>query len=345
MIRISFGIIALNAQPFLEYNLRALYPFAHQLLVIEGATEAAKSLATDDGHSIDGTWEMLIRFCETEDPDHKVQVIAAQNEGHANGFWSEKDQMSRAYAKRATGDWLWQVDGDEFYRKEDMEAITAMLAADPTITAVSFPYYEFFGGFDYLITGKWHLVEYPRVHRLFRWREGYTYLSHRPATVIDEKGMDLRKENWIQSPTNKSISVYMFHYSYVFPKQAKQKVGYYSNVEWTEAFRQNEQWLEDSFLGLKKPLFLSERGKPIFQWLERFRGEHPEAIEQLRADIDRGVVGEPLRPTNDIERLLRSPGYWLATRLLHLAMPLYWRARRWLRMLFARAKKGLNSPG
>jgi hypothetical protein len=51
MIYISFGIIALNAQPLLEYNLRALYPFAHQLLVVEGATEAARSLATEDGHS------------------------------------------------------------------------------------------------------------------------------------------------------------------------------------------------------------------------------------------------------------------------------------------------------
>lgn len=329
---ISFGLIALNAQPFLDYNLRALYPFAHQLLVVEGATEAAKSLATDEGHSIDGTWERLIQFRETEDPKNKLHIITARDEGYLDGFWPEKDQMSRAYAKRATGDWLWQVDGDEFYKKEDIGAIVTMLANDPNISAVSFPYYEFFGGFDYLITGKWHMVEYPRVHRLFRWGKGYTYSLHRPATVVDQNQKDLREKKWISSPKNGSRPIYMYHYSYVFPKQARQKVGYYSNVSWTETFRQNQKWLEDSYLGLKAPLFLGERGGLIFQWLERYRGSHPEAIDQLQADVANGAVQEPLRPTEDIERILKSPGYRLVTRLLHLFMPLFWRTRRWLKM-------------
>ena len=34
--RISFGIIVLNGEPFTRYNLRALYPFAHQIIVAEG---------------------------------------------------------------------------------------------------------------------------------------------------------------------------------------------------------------------------------------------------------------------------------------------------------------------
>ncbi len=333
MIRISFGIIALNAQPFLEYNLHALAPYAHQLLVVEGATVAAKSLAKEDGHSQDGTLEMLMHLKESGGLRERLQVITAQNEGNQSGFWTEKDQMSQAYAKKATGDWLWQVDSDEFYKETDIKTVLSLLENDPRITAVSFPYYEFFGGFDYIITGKWHLVEYPRVHRLFRWREGYTYLSHRPATVVDKNRTDLRTKKWISTPMNGTKPIFMYHYSYVFPKQAKQKVDYYSNVSWTDAFQGNQRWMEESYLKLKTPLFLGEKGAPIFQWLERYRGSHPEAIVQLRKDLKHGILKEPLRQTFDIEKLLNSPMYWLATRILHTVLPPYWRLRRWLKAL------------
>ena len=43
-------------------------------------------------------------------------MVTAEECGHENGFWpGEKDEQSRAYAARATGDYLWQVDVDEFY--------------------------------------------------------------------------------------------------------------------------------------------------------------------------------------------------------------------------------------
>src|SRR3990172_1499011 len=50
MPRISFGIIALNAQPFLEYNLRAIYPFAHEIIVVEGAVRTAAAPAPALAH-------------------------------------------------------------------------------------------------------------------------------------------------------------------------------------------------------------------------------------------------------------------------------------------------------
>ncbi len=331
MTKITFGIIALNAQPFLEYNLRALYPFAHQIIVVEGATRAAASLATADGHSNDDTLRMLEEFQSSNDPEKKVEVVSAKAEGYVDGFWPEKDEMSRAYAKQATGDWLWQVDSDEFYLTEDIESILALLKQDPGVTAVSFPYYEFFGGFSSVITGKWHLSEHPRFHRLFRWGEGYRYQSHRPPTVLNEKGVDLRKIKWISVPKNGQEPIFLYHYSYVFPKQAIQKVGYYSNVSWTEAFRQNQSWLETSYYGLKRPFFLGEKGWPIFQWLERFSGKHPKVIEDLQAELAKGTVNENLRSQNDIDNLLNSPIYALATRILHFIMPTYWYLRKQLR--------------
>ena len=327
MTRITFGIIALNAQPFLEYNLRSLYPFAHQLIVVEGATRAAASIADRDGHSIDDTLSALRDFQKNQDPERKLIIVSAREEGFADGFWPEKGVMSQAYAKRATGDWLWQVDSDEFYRDEDLPAVVQMLDRYPSVTAISFPYLEFFGGFSSTITGVWHRNEHPRFHRLFRWGRNYSYKSHRPPTVVDENGIDLRQKKWISSPRNSGQLIYLYHYSYVFPRQAKQKVTYYSNVDWTNAFRQNANWMRDEYLNLMHPMFLSERGWPALQWLERFSGKHPSAIDQIRMNIDSGQIKEPVRPTQDIERLLNSPVYSLEKSLARLFLFVYWPLR------------------
>ena len=36
-LQVTFGTIVLNGEPFTRHNLRALYPFAHQIIVVEGA--------------------------------------------------------------------------------------------------------------------------------------------------------------------------------------------------------------------------------------------------------------------------------------------------------------------
>src|SRR3546814_20964861 len=74
-----------------------------------------------------------------EDPEDKVVIVTAEDEGHPDGFWpGEKDEQSRAYAKRATGNYLWQIDVDEFYRSEDIEAVIAMLRSIPEVATISF---------------------------------------------------------------------------------------------------------------------------------------------------------------------------------------------------------------
>jgi hypothetical protein len=325
--KITFGLITLNGQPFLLRNLRALYPYAHQIIVVEGATRSASGLARSDGHSKDGSFEMLQTFQAEEDPDEKLVVVSAADEAYADGYWPEKDEMSQAYAKRATGDWLWQVDSDEFYFDEDMEFICQMLAEDESISAVSFPYVEFFGGFDYQISGQWQNYEHPLFHRLFRWRPGYRYAEHRPPTVVDEKGRDLRSLNWLSAPMNVGRKIFLHHYAYVLPKQAEQKAGYYANVDWTDAFSDNNRWLRDQYFGLKRPLLLGQRRRREFHWLERFQGKHPQQIDSLLADLEEGKENVELRPTEDIDRLLSSPFYRLAGLNAKLWLSIYWPIR------------------
>ena len=137
--RITFGIIVLNGEPFIRHTLRGLYPFAHEIIVVEGATPGARNIATGDGHSRDTTLKTLDDFKAHEDSKDKLVIVTRQ------GFWSEKDEMSQAYAARATGEYLWQVDVDEFYQPADMQAVIDLLAADPSITAVSFNTITFLG--------------------------------------------------------------------------------------------------------------------------------------------------------------------------------------------------------
>ena len=175
--RITFGIIVLNGEPFTRYCLRSLYPFAHEIIVVEGGHENALDVSTPDGHSTDATLEALYRFKAEEDPEDKVQIVVR------DGPWPQKDELgnsktpqSRAYAERATGDYLWQVDIDEFYRPEDMRAVLDMLAGDPGITAVSFNVHPFWGALPYVSDG-WY------------WRRGQ---HHLPPPLQVGAGLPLR---------------------------------------------------------------------------------------------------------------------------------------------------------
>ncbi len=316
-VRVTFGIIVLNGEPFVRYNLRSLYPFAHQIIVVEGAVPGAAAIASADGHSNDGTLETLRDFKAHEDPEGKLILVMAEDEGHPDGFWpGEKHEMSQAYAKRATGDYLWQVDVDEFYRPEDIRAVLQMLQDDPGITAISFKQIQFWGGFSAYVDS-WYLRRGgEQFHRLFQWGVGYTYTTHRPPTVLTGSGQDTRALHWLDAYVMQRHGIFLYHYSLVFPKQVVEKCQYYSAAAWAQR-KQAEQWAQDIFLQLKDPY----RVHNVYDypgWLERFRGTHPPQIEAMRQDILSGRLDIEMRPTEDVERLLHSPLYaigkaWLKT--------------------------------
>ncbi len=312
--KVTFGIIVLNGEPLTRYCLRALYPFAHQIIVVEGAVRSAALIATPEGHSRDGTLEQLYRFKAEEDPENKIQIVTQ------NGFWSEKDEQSQAYAALATGDYLWQVDIDEFYRPDDMERILEMLDKDEAIAAVSFQQISFWGGFDYLVDG-WYLRRGAATyHRLFKWGPGYRYTTHRPPTVQDTSGTDLREQKWISGHELAQQGIRLYHYSLLFPQQVRDKCAYYQRAEWAEHARLAERWAQETFVHLRHP-FRVHNVYADPSWIERFRGTHPPQIQQLRADLEASHFDLELRRTDDIEVLLRSPSYRAGRALLKFWEP------------------------
>lgn len=315
--RITFGIIVLNGEPFVHYNLSALYPFAHEIIVVEGASPEAAHAASPDGHSTDRTLEILHRFKAQEDPKHKITLITAENEGHLDGFWpGEKDQQSQAYARRATGDWLWQVDIDEFYHAQDMRRVMDHLQSHPETTCLTFQAYHFWGGFDYLIDGGLHRSirfqgePWGAYRRVFKWKPGYTYVGHRPPRIADANGNEVTHQHkcniarlWRYDPPM------MYHYSGVFPFQLRFKGQYYANQGWAHA-----RDLVNKFESVLKQVDRSNGLRVVdhfgsYNWLQRFERKHPAVIDQLRHDIQNGIVPVESRRTDDIEQLLADDWY------------------------------------
>jgi hypothetical protein len=307
--RISVGIIVLNGEPFTRYNLRSLYPWTHQIVVVEGACHAAVAVATPQGHSMDGTMEVLRRFQREEDPEHKLTIVTAEDEGHPNGFWpGEKHEMSQAYAKRVTGNYLWQIDVDEFYRQEDMPAILEML--NRGVDAVTFPTLSFWGGMECVEDGEYMRVHKGReFHRLFRWENGFRYATHRPPTVVDLQGRDLRRGVWVRAAHLEKIGIHLYHYSMLLPKQVREKCSYYSKVDWA-SFQEMERWMEEVFCDLKHPFAVCNSLHTPMSWLEEYAGPHPEQVLLMMEAIRYGRhPGIEIRRTDDIAQVLRSPVY------------------------------------
>lgn len=337
-VLITFGMIVLNAEPFVAYNLRALYPFAHQIIVVEGAAPAGRSVATPNGHSSDSTLETLWRFKANEDPERKLQIVTAEDVGHTDGFWVEKDEMSHAYATRATGNYLWQIDADEFYLPEDISAIIKMLTTDADITAVSFYMRTFWGAPTYVVDS--FFLQKFVAHRLFAWGPGYQYVTHRPPTVFDEQGRDVRMLKAVTAAETKDKHIFLRHYELLFPKQVAEKARYYGAVGWTSELQQAEEWVETCYNHITRP-FRVHMAYSHVSWLERFTAGHPPQVTLMMQAVTAGVHQEVFpRATTDIESLLARRGYIAKRTMLRWLVPVdrgLWVLKSAARQLFGKS--------
>lgn len=109
--------------------------------------------------------------------------------------------------------------------------------------------------------------------------------------------------------------VYMYHYSFVFPKQVKDKTLYH----WRRSLGSKIDylgWLNNNYIHLTNPFRIyHDQTRP--SWLCRFNSKHPQQIEYLISDINKGRIHIEIRPDEDINRLLHSLIYVARTSVLH----------------------------
>ncbi len=270
-------MIVINGEPFIKYNLENLYPHAHEILIVEGAVEKYRHAATPDGHSLDDTVKIIKEF---PDPLNKIKLIQRE------GFWPEKDEMSNAYMERCTGDFIWQIDVDEFYHPEDIEKVRAFLSENPDVTRVELQTINFWHGFKAVMQGASYCFGADKFRRIFKFKPGYRFVTHRPPTVVDRDGNTCCDRKVVSADEiSKTLQVYMYHYSYVFEEGVKSKADYYSRMGWGGGCEKGAKWADNEWSHLINPLRIHLIDFPP-SWIVPFEGEHPEVIHKMLQEID-----------------------------------------------------------
>ncbi len=268
-------MIVINGEPFIRYNLESLYPHAHEIIVVEGAVERYRHAATPDGHSRDRTVEIIKKF---PDPEGKIKLV------QRNGFWPEKDDMANAYLQCCSGDYVWQVDVDEFYRAEDIEKVRSILEFNTDISRVDIKSVIFWRSFSAVIQGASLVYGADNFRRIYRFRPGYRYITHRPPTMQDETGQELTGRVVTADELLDQHGVFMYHYSYIFPEYVKGKAEYYSKMEWGRGHEDGLDWYDEQWCTLSNPLRVHMVNYPP-SWIIPFQGQHPDSILQMLKDV------------------------------------------------------------
>ena len=276
-LKIAFGTIIFNGNNTFEESLKTIYPYASQILIAEGPVKfwQDKGFTT----SIDGTNEMLDSF---PDPDNKMKIV--------HGQYSEKLEQTNAYMQYINDDidYLWNLDSDQVFKPEDIEAIIGILEkSNKTYTLVKVSSITFFGGFDRYITGFEEAAGFPALYRVY---PGSRWLKHRYPTMKHKQKPLKEKVLKAQFLTNKGIRLY--HYSAVFALHVSQKIKYYTELigngiiidnYYTDVWR---KWIYGN-RAMKKAIEKHYKGVHEFKphkrgdsYTKRFTGEHPKLIKE-----------------------------------------------------------------
>lgn len=295
-MKIAVGMIVFNSDFVLKQALQAIYPHVNQILVSEGCVKywSDKGITT----STDQTNEILKGF---PDPDHKIHVV--------HGTYTEKDDQANAYMKyvEPDTDYVWNLDADEVFKEEDIVKLKAILAAERP-TSVGFKSITFYGGFNHYLTGFEQEHEFIRIQKYSR---GAVWKTHRPPTIELPAGTP---RNHLSFERLAQMGIYMYHYSYVFPRQVKEKISYYEAAvikkdgcipnyfetvyrDWVMGDDATKQAIEKRYKGVHE--FVPEsRGEC---YTAKFTGLHPHVIIQDWNEIQHKYNSQIKRYLTNIE--------------------------------------------
>jgi hypothetical protein len=252
-MKMAFGMIVLNGNHVLKQCLEAIYPFAIRIVIAEGPVTYWRESGLTTSN--DGTNELLSSF---PDPQGKLKVV--------HGTYSEKDEQCNAYMALLdnTEDYVWHIDSDEVFKPEDIETVLRILDKE-RYTSVGFRSMTFYGGFDRVMTGFEQENEFRRIART---APGCRWATHRPPTMFYPAGRPPDPERHLDFMTLcQNHGIWMYHYSYVFPRQVHEKLRYYKAA----VSRQN--CIDDYFNTVYKPWVVGDASAK-FEVEKRYNGVH-----------------------------------------------------------------------
>ena len=277
--KVTFQMLVYNDDYVLDPCLKAILPYAHAVVVTEGP--------------VAHYWQNT-----TRDSTCDILAFRVGEENVVHGQWEEKDEMQRAAEHLIPDDtdYVWLVDADEVWPARVIKEVFDMLAGG-VVDGASFHANSFFGGFEHVMTGFEEMFE---VHRIQRWHPGATWETHRPPTVRMRDGRRCRDGVYLHAPAADTNGWRFFHYSYVFPSQARKKSAYYEAraagmciprwyervyLPWVRGDVDTRDRIEDEFLGVHNwtPEARAHeapkcRGECYTEWFCR---DHPDVINEV----------------------------------------------------------------
>ncbi|MHC5060099.1 MAG: glycosyltransferase [Planctomycetota bacterium] len=304
-LKFSFIMIVLNGMPFIEYSLRAIYDFAHEIIIAEGAVADCMFAAKPDGSSRDGTVEFIKSF---PDPQNKIKLIQAK--------WPEKCEMQNEALKHVTGDYVWLIDSDEVYKRSDLEKINQLLRKDPSITQVNFIPDNFWKGLDYIFVSPMFFEHPHHYRRLFKYVPGAQFITHRPPTMVwPDSSVTTEQMHLLDGSQTRQMGIVLYHYSYVEPGQVAQKMEYYDRRGPKEVFGlSRSEWYHQCYnkwtpenrkqIEANYPVWMGDKNTRT----EIFKGTHPEVMADFVASsgTTRGRAHPPRSSTQKKKKALVS---------------------------------------
>jgi hypothetical protein len=260
----------LNGEPFIYYQLKSIYEHAHEIIIVEGAYNKFAHAARGF-RSSDSTINTVKNF---PDPDRKIKLITRDY------FYDDRVGMCNEFISDLTGDVLWQVDVDEFYRNDTHEYVKQLFDADEELDQISFNFVDYYGGFDYVIEGyKDSLLDVIRVNRI---QAGMRWSSQRPPTLeLNGKRLNPRKK--LNGQKMLSAGHLMHNATMLFDYQVQQKFKYYAEM-WPKSIIGSTDWFVASWKNFDTKFCVAGMRRTLTYLVPRTI-ELPEILIEMQNDI------------------------------------------------------------
>jgi predicted SAM-dependent methyltransferase len=236
--KVSFILIVYNGMPWIEYALKAIEDYAHEIVIVEGAIRDLGITRKSQCASSDGTLEFLSEYIKKND---KTQIYF--NRGDL-----DKKGMQNFAMQECTGRYVWLVDYDEIWRYKDIEKVMRLLKK-PDIAQINFMVINFFKGFDYILDGGQKYKKLTsNVSRIFRRLKNNSFKSHRPPKLEHKVNGEIFSGQDIEY----ACGVKLLHFSYMTNKQIDQKIVLYENIYDWQSHKGMADWQTNFFRPWKK---------------------------------------------------------------------------------------------
>ena len=316
---INFFTLVLNGNPYIRYHAEQFsqLPFAWHWQIVEGVAELhhdsswaaalggkVPNAANRGGLSSDGTSEYL-DMLQNKLPQQVTVIRKPYTQ-----YWDGKREMCNAVLANLTEECLlWEIDADELWTTQQIEAGRRAFAEEPDRTAARF-WCNFFVGPSRVITTRYNYAQNPNQEWLRTWRfkPGMRWASHSPPVLVmkDASGaeIDVAKIRPFSQDEMEARGLVFDHCAYALESQVAFKEIYYGYSgavrEWRALQADAEipgfladhlSWVTDRtmFDDVKHRFIASPVGfeRQINGWVVRSKEDREGEVAKLRAKAKR----------------------------------------------------------